>query len=218
MFCLAVLTIVPSLWAKLPPLASSQPLLFENEYVRVTELRMAPGESEPEHQHARGVTVALGPYDNEIVALPAHAITKRHTDFGEVRWADASQHSTRNTGTTPQRVIRVELKQEPGPVTPAGPFDSLIVSKDTQRLVLENPDVRVIEELVPPGVVQPKHSHRKSVLIVLADADIEVMNDPGPAFVARHAEFGGASWQAPSLHTVKNAGKSVMRNIRIEVK
>jgi hypothetical protein len=193
-------------------------LVFENAFVRITELRMAPGDREPDHQHARGVTVALGPYDNEVIALPERTTTKRHTDFAEVRWTEPARHETHNNGATRQRVIRVELKQEPGPITPLDALDSLIACKDTQKLILENAYVRVIEERVLPGVAQPKHSHRKGVLIPLADADLESVDDPGTAVVQRQLHFGDAGWRDATVHSVKNAGKTELRNIRIEVK
>jgi predicted metal-dependent enzyme (double-stranded beta helix superfamily) len=193
--------------------------MSENAFVRITELRMSPGDQEPEHQHARGVTVSLTAYDNEITAFPERTVTKRHTDFGEVRWADPSHHSTRNTGTTLQRVIRVELKQEPGPQpTAPNPLDSAVVSKDTQRVLLENSYVRVIEELVPPGVTQPRHNHRRSVLVVLADGDLEVLNDGATTPGRPHVQVGQANWQEASIHTAKNPGTTTLRNIRIEVK
>ena len=198
--------------------------MFENDLVRITELRMNPGDHEAEHQHARGVTVSLSVYDNEVVALPEGTVGKRHTDFGEVRWADASHHETRNTGKTLQRVIRVELKREPGPSSAAAaadPLDSLIACKDTQRLVLENAYVRVIEERVPAGVAQPKHRHRHGVLIPLADSDLEVVefaDGRSSSPVRRQLRFADAGWRDPAEHTVKNAGTTELRNIRIEVK
>jgi hypothetical protein len=36
--------------------------------------------------------------------------SKSHTKFGDVKWADPVTHEARNTGTTEQHVIRVELK------------------------------------------------------------------------------------------------------------
>ena len=54
-------------------------------------------------------TVALTDYDNERRA-PGAQWSKSHTKFGEVKWAEPVTHEARNTGTTEQRVIRVELK------------------------------------------------------------------------------------------------------------
>lgn len=204
------------------PKTPTQKTVFENEFVRVVELRVPPGGFEAKHSHARGVTVALTAYDNEMTAFPGGAVTRRHTNFGEVRWAEPVTHEARNTGTTEQRVIRVELKRKaPAAVPGAGkpdPLDSLVVCKDTQKLIFENQFARVIEERVPPGVAQPKHRHRHGVLIPLVNSDVESVDDPGGQPVRRHLQFGEAGWREPVVHAVKNVGTTELLNIRIELK
>jgi hypothetical protein len=201
----------------------TQKIVFENQFVRAIDIRVKPGVFEPKHSHARGVTIALTEYDNETVDYPPNGnVNRRHVKFGEVRWVEAVTHEARNTGSTEQHVIRVELKQ--AAPAPAGappkpdPLDSLIACKDTQKLILENESVRVIQEKVPPGVAQPKHRHAHGMLIPLANSDIESVDDPGGQPVQRHLQFGDAGWREPVVHSVKNAGKTELLNIRIEVK
>lgn len=199
----------------------TQKLLFENEFVRVYELRVPPGVSEPRHSHGRGVTVALTDYDNRLESYPDGKITERHTKFGETRWAEPVTHVARNTGKTEQRVIRVELKKDAPAAEASGPrdpLDSLVVCKDTQKLIFENASVRVIEERVPPGVAQPKHRHRHGILVPLANSDVESVDDPNGKPVQRPLKFGDAGWREPVVHSVKNIGKTELLNVRIEVK
>jgi hypothetical protein len=92
-----------------PQLTDTQKVIMENTFVRVIEVRVAAGVAEPLHSHARGVTVALTDYDNETRA-PGAQWSKSHTKFGEVKWAEPVTHEARNTGTTEQHVIRIELK------------------------------------------------------------------------------------------------------------
>ena len=202
---------------------ATQKVVFENEFVRVVELRVPPGVSEARHSHARGVTVALSAYDNEMTAFPSGTVTRRHTNFGEVRWADPVTHEARNTGTTEQRVLRVELKRDTpsqvsGSTKAPDPLDSLVVCKDTQKLIFENQFARVIEERVPPSVAQPKHRHGHGVLIPLANSDIESVDDPGGQPTRRHLQFGEAGWREPVIHAVRNVGTTELLNIRIELK
>jgi beta-alanine degradation protein BauB len=202
----------------------TQKTVFENEFVRVVELRVPPGVSEAKHSHDRGVTIALSAYDNEMTDFPTGKVTKRHTKFGEVRWAEPVTHEARNTGATEQRVLRVELKRDaPAEVARAtagrpDPLDSLIVCKDTQKLIFENQFARVIEERVPPGVAQPKHRHAHGVLIPLADSDVESVDDPGGQPIRRHLQFSAAGWREPVVHAVRNVGTTELLNIRIELK
>ena len=87
----------------------TQKVILENMLVRVIEVRVPAGVAEPMHSHARGVTVALTEYDNETRTAGGQW-SKSHTKSGEVKWADPVTHEARNTGTTEQHVIRVELK------------------------------------------------------------------------------------------------------------
>jgi hypothetical protein len=92
-----------------PKLTDTQKVIMENVFVRVIEVRVPAGVAEPQHSHARGVTVALTEYDNETRA-PGAQWSKSHTKFGEVKWAEPVTHEARNSGATEQRVIRIELK------------------------------------------------------------------------------------------------------------
>jgi len=203
------------------PAAAQQKVVFENDYVRALDIRVAPGVFEEKHSHARGVTIALSGYENETVDYPSKKTNRRQVKFGEVRWAEPVTHEARNTGSTDQHVIRVELKQEAPPkASPSkpDPLDSLIVCKDTQKLIFENEYVRVIEERVPPGVAQPKHRHRHGMLIPLANSEIESVDDPDGKPVQRQLRLGDAGWREPVVHSVKNIGKTELLNVRIEIK
>jgi hypothetical protein len=123
-------------------------------------------------------------------------------------------------------VIRVEFKKDAPSTTalPArpDPLDSLVVCKDTQKLIFENQFARVIEERVPAGVAQPKHRHAHGVLVPLADSDVESVDELNGQTsgqpVRRQLKFGDASWREPVVHAVKNVGKTELLNIRIELK
>ena len=113
LLCAALVTLVAG--ARLlhaqgtPTLIDTQKLVMENQWVRVIEVRVPAGHAEPVHTHGRGVTIALTEYDNET-RVPGQEWSKSHTKVGDVKWADPVTHEARNTGTTEQHVIRVELK------------------------------------------------------------------------------------------------------------
>ncbi len=92
------------------PRPANHVLVFENAFVRVFDIRMAPGASEAVHRHERGLTIALSDYENETTSVPDGRVTRSRTPFGEVRWAEPVVHAARNVGATEQRVIRIELK------------------------------------------------------------------------------------------------------------
>jgi len=97
-------------------------------------------------------------------------------------------------------------------------LDSLIVCRETQKLIFENQFVRVIETVAPPGNREPKHRHGRGLSIALSDYDSETLTYPGPKLTRRHGTFGEVNWDEPTIHEVHNIGTTVKRNIRIEVK
>lgn len=84
--------------------------IFENEQVRVSEIKFNPGDQIGMHTHA---------YDHFIYVLEAGQLTLSHPDgtssvvdgiVGQVMWIPQESHSAVNTGATTLRALVVELK------------------------------------------------------------------------------------------------------------
>ncbi len=222
--CVAIMLCASGLFAqtrKDTPI--TQTVVLENQFVRVLEMRYPPGVFESSHSHAAGVTVALSDYENETKSIPDGKVTRRPTHFGEIRWAEAVTHEARNTGSTEQRVIRIELKPNP-PAPETGktfasiaPLDPVQLLKSTVTPVLENQYVRVIESRSPPGNVEPRHRHIRGVTVALSDSEVETTSYPGGA--ARQAsKLGDVRWLDWREHEGRNIGKTEARIVIVELK
>ena len=80
-------------------------LLFENDRVKVWDLRLEPGESTGLHRHTN---------DYLYVVIGDGNLSDRQMEDGTVRWRDVDGedvHEATNTGSTPWRNIIVELKR-----------------------------------------------------------------------------------------------------------
>jgi hypothetical protein len=198
---------------------AEQKLVLENDFVRVFDIRVPPGVVEPMHSHARGITIALSDYQIETTDANGK-LSRSQSKLGDVRWAEAVTHTARNTGTTEQRVIRIELKQDAPSATPvlSDELDSLVACKDTQKLIFENPFVRAIDDRIPAGIAEPKHRHAHGLTITLADWDSESVAYPSGQTSRRHAVLGEVRWTEPMVHVVRNFGKTESSTIRIELK
>ncbi len=95
-------------------------------------------------------------------------------------------------------------------------LDSLTICKDTQKLLFENSFVRIIDDVIPPGVAEPMHRHPHGVVVTIVEADAEVTNSAGET--SRTHFKVGAGWQEATVHRVKNVGKKPTHWIRIDVK
>jgi hypothetical protein len=96
-------------------------------------------------------------------------------------------------------------------------LDPVKVSPATQRLILENDLVRVVENTVPPGVAEPRHRHRHGVVVYLTDFTTEQVTDSGRKTTASR-QAGTAAWSEALVHTLKNVGTTPVHAIRVELK
>jgi quercetin dioxygenase-like cupin family protein len=112
-----VAAVVSSRWSvagagQLDPLKvapDTHKLLFENPYVRVLEVRVPPGKTEPWHEHPRRVVIYLSDFHTRVTekgGKPTETLRTR----GFVRWTEPTVHQVENIGKTEGHVINVELK------------------------------------------------------------------------------------------------------------
>ena len=84
-------------------------LLFENRFVRVLEVHVRPGKTEPWHQHSRRVVVYLSDFHTRTTERGGRPQDNLR-QAGLVRWSDPVVHQVENIGKTEGHVISVELK------------------------------------------------------------------------------------------------------------
>ena len=84
--------------------------LFDNDHVRVSEIKFSPGEKAAMHTH---------PYPHVVYVIEGGELTISHPDgtsavvkakAGDVLWMDAETHEAVNTGTTVLRGTVTEIK------------------------------------------------------------------------------------------------------------
>jgi quercetin dioxygenase-like cupin family protein len=93
-------------------------LVFENDRIRILDVRNKPGDFEPLHKHARSVLTILEggtarfglPDGSTKVASFSASANPPAGEPPQVFWEDAATHSVANVGTTPIHLVRVELK------------------------------------------------------------------------------------------------------------
>ncbi len=84
---------------------------FENERVRVMHVAFAPGQSIPEHSHPDHFAYVLETGTLRITKASGEA-AEVSPKVGDVLWIPAETHSAVNTGSTPVKLLIVELKPQ----------------------------------------------------------------------------------------------------------
>jgi quercetin dioxygenase-like cupin family protein len=99
----------------------------------------------------------------------------------------------------------------------AGAQDVVQVGGDSHKVILENPQVRVLAVKIKAGEKVPMHSHPASVSYILSDGKLRITLPDGKT-IDREPKAGTASWSEPVTHAVENIGSSDYTQVQIELK
>ena len=84
-------------------------VLLENEQVRVLEYTDLPGQRTHQHRHPAFVLYALTPFKRTLTLADGRVLS-REFKAGDVMFSEGETHTGENVGSTPTRVLMVELK------------------------------------------------------------------------------------------------------------
>lgn len=84
-------------------------VLFENERVRLLDVRMKPGDSSDQHSHPDYLLYAITGGKVKLTDASGQSV-EVEIQAGDTMWREAEEHSALNVGTTELQAIFVELK------------------------------------------------------------------------------------------------------------
>jgi quercetin dioxygenase-like cupin family protein len=87
----------------------SHKLAFENPFVRVLDVHVPVGQTEPRHRHPHGMSVYFTDWDAKVTADGGQPEV-HHRAAGTFAWSDAIVHTVENVGRTEGHILRIELK------------------------------------------------------------------------------------------------------------
>lgn len=89
--------------------ADTHRVAFENAFVRILEVHIPAGKTEPRHRHPHGLSVYFSDWEAKgtVDGKPAQVHSRKRGTFA---WSDAVVHTVENVGKTEGHVLRIELK------------------------------------------------------------------------------------------------------------
>jgi quercetin dioxygenase-like cupin family protein len=215
---LSLIGLLPSI-AQSPVPVAEEPrhhLKFENEYVRVFDVVVPPGDATLFHVHANDyafVSIGDAKLKAEVLGIqPGDLVLKD----GEVRFTKGPvTHRVTNVSGEPFRNITIEILTTPG--AKAQPAQSQSIQGHTP--VLENNRVRVERLVLEPGQSTGMHEHKLSGLGVAVSAGKILLESPGQK--AQTVEFkpGEFRWHTGAItHKLTNTGKTRFEAVDLEWK
>jgi len=204
--------------AQAPVPLSGEPrhhLKFENQYVRVFDVLVPPGDATLFHTHSNDYVFVMIGDANLKAEVMGSAPVDLNVKNGEVRFTKAPiTHRVTNPANTPFRNITIEILGSPGSAGASTPDTS-----PGHSIVLENDRVRVERLVLEPGQSTNMHRHGLSALSVfLTDSKIRV-ESPGKKPETIDYKPGDFRWRpAPVTHLLTNIGTTRFEAVGIDWK
>jgi quercetin dioxygenase-like cupin family protein len=204
----------------------SHHLVFENEYVRVFDVTVAPKATTLVHRHGYDyLFVTLG--DSDVVnARVGEKPVPLHLSDGEVRYTAGNfAHAAANESDHPFHNITIELLKPSSKVEPcAGVCTVRQCAKEpsracpatVRRIVADQWQVSLVK--MPPSSRLEKHTHTLPHLVVaVSDLDLSSQTDSATATIKRAP--GGLAWVPSGVtHTLLNNSSKQAQFITVEFK
>ena len=196
-------------------------LMFENEFVRVFKVQLAPHAAMIVHTHRHDyffTSLGESHIENDVVGKPPALRTFRD---GETFFVPGDfAHTAKNLSDQTFRVVAVELMRN-DKAQMEHKYDEdrglHILNGGTQDILFVKDGVRASELQLQPGGVLPKH-HHNGPHVVIAVTDLDLRSDvegKGPSQVQLKA--GDAAWvKGGATHTLTNVGKQDAKLITLE--
>jgi quercetin dioxygenase-like cupin family protein len=198
-------------------------LVFENEYVRVFQVEVAPHDATLMHRHRHDyLFVSLGPAEvsNEVEGKSPAQLKLQDGQSGFLPGNFA--HIARNLADSPFRNVTIELLQDQKTRTSPPPkWDEerglQVLHGGTQEILFVKDGARVSEIELQPGGMIPSH-HHKGPHLVVAVSELDLRSDiegRGPS--SSQLKSGESKWVPGGYtHTLTNAGKKPAKFVTVE--
>ena len=89
--------------------ADTHRVAFENAFVRVLDVRIPPGKTEPRHSHPHGLSVYFTDWDAKVT-VDGRQPQVNQRKAGTFAWSEALIHTVENVSKSEGHVLRIELK------------------------------------------------------------------------------------------------------------
>jgi quercetin dioxygenase-like cupin family protein len=190
-------------------------VLLENDYVRVVQYTINPGQRDSIHTHPAKVSYVVRGGILRINFADTSFVSEDHAGETSFRGA-VPRHYAANIGTAPVSILLIEPRRIDAPVVPADQ-DPLKTNPSTLTLKLENGSVRVMEAVLPPGHKEKMHTHPPYVVYILNGGGVRVHFADG---TTRDVTFttGEARFSDKVSHWAENIGTSTIRMLLVELR
>ena len=215
------LSLLSSVSAQSPVAIEKEPrhqLKFENQFVRVFDVRIPPGDTTLFHTHTHdgvGIKLTDARLRSEVLGGSVDEVVCKRGEVDFTRFPNPLTHKVGNIGATPFRNIFIEILSSSA--APASTPSPAAVADHT--VVLENERARVLRLELAPGQSTAERTHvLGGVRVALSEGNILIAS---PDRDARTVKVGAGDYewvQGGTKESLKNVGSAPCAVVEIELK
>ena len=199
----------------------TNPVVVENEQVRVLKVIDPPHRKGRLHEHAMNRVMIYLNDGHIVLEHEGGKIEDQKVKAGEVRWSQAGgMHTSENRSAGPVAIVEIELKSKPGgesaPLNAA--LDPVKVEPARYTVLFENDQVRAVRAKLDPRGKIKQHEHTLNrVQVFLTDVSIKVTAADGTVSqIDRKA--GDTAFAGPAKHEEENLLATTAEVAMVELK
>ena len=182
---------------------------LKNQYVQVSEIQLAPGDSLPLHEGQPRAVYSLSDYRIAWQEGADQPFEDKSWQKGEVHFHAAQAHALRNVGTQPAHFLVVERRADDLPACEeldAGATHPPL-NQDLFTLRLENEQMKVMEVRLAAGDSIPPHDGLNRAIYSLASYQTRFASS-GREMDTQQFTPGDVHWHEGCRHRVVNNGET----------
>jgi hypothetical protein len=183
-------------------------LIFENDYVKVEKISLAPGQSQPIHEGENRLIYALTDYSIDWEEQGIKSGTKTWKK-GDVHFHKAGKHSAANKGSATAEWLVFSKKNTDLPACGENTIENDVsyVSSDFAQTLLDNDFFKVTQVNLPVGESIPMHAGINRIIYSLSDYQILYESDKEEKNIKQFKK-GDLHWHEACSHALENNGKT----------
>lgn len=198
---------------------------IHNDYVKVIEFRLPPGEAMTTQDTLNRVIYSLSSYAARYEREDREVSRERDHVLGDVHELVAGKTSLLNTGDSVARYLEFRSLVTPLVPDPPGP-SAYELSRATNvsesapgkaSMIFENAHFRITEYKLDQDEALPEHLMANQVVFALSDLTLRYADSEGNSQVKHMTEMD-ISWGPAGAYALQNTGQYQARFLTVEIK
>lgn len=207
-----------SIWSKASKDNVRPVTIFENEYAKVVEITLQPGEQQAEHEGGERLVYSLSDYTIDWLEEGEDQTTQSWNE-GDVHVHTAGVHSARNSGSSTAHWIIFTRKTNllPSCEEQSLETDVNLMSSSHANMIYDDDRFRVTEVNLEPGEAIQMHDGINRMIYSLSDYTIYyTSNTEGTS--ENSFQKGDVHWHGGCRHALENSGDTVAHYLVVAYK